>query len=166
MPSLLTTYGMDQTTASAMQGIMQGVGILFVFLGGTITQKLGVKGLILTTAIPIAIGALIYAYVFPNKAVIWLAVICSVLCVAGTISANIGPAITALLFGNKDLNAINPIFSGGASWGGAALATQVIGRVITAAGFSTGYLVAAVICIIGMFSLFGALALNPMKKQA
>ena len=166
MPSLLTTYGMDQTTASAMQGIMQGVGILFVFLGGTITQKLGVKGLILTTAIPIAIGALIYAYVFPNKAVIWLAVICSVLCVAGTISANIGPAITALLFGNKDLNAINPIFSGGASWGGAALATQVIGRVITAAGFSTGYLVAAVICIIGMFSLFGALALNPMKKKS
>ena len=166
MPSLLTTYGMDQSTASAMQGVMQGVGILFVFLGGTITQKLGVKGLILTTAIPIVIGALIYAYVFTNMAVIWLAVVCSILCVAGTISANIGPAITAMLFGNKDLNAINPIFSGGASWGGAALATQVIGRVITAAGFSTGYLVAAIICVVGMFSLFAALALNPMKKKA
>ncbi len=166
MPSLLTTYGMDATTAASMQGIMQGVGILFVFLGGTITQKLGVKGLILTTGVPIVIGALIYAYVFTNMAVIWLAVICSVLCVAGTISANIGPAITALLFGTKDLNAINPIFSGGASWGGAALATQVIGRVITAAGFPNGYLVAAVICVVGMISLFGALALNPMKKKS
>ena len=167
MPSLLTTYGMDQSTASAMQGVMQGVGILFVFLGGTISEKLGVKGLILTTVLPLLAGALIYAYVYPNMAVVWLAVICSVLCVTGAMTTNICPVITATLFGNKDLNAINPIFSGGAFWGGAALATQVIGRVITATGsFSNGYLTAAVICAVGMAGLFAALALNPMKKKA
>ena len=167
MPSLLTAYGMDQSTASAMQGIMQGVGILFVFLGGTISEKLGVKGLILTTVVPLLAGALIYAYVYPNMAVVWLAVICSVLCVTGAMTTNICPVITATLFGNKELNAINPIFSGGAFWGGAALATQVIGRVVTATGsFSTGYLVAAVICFVGMLGLFAALALNPMKKKS
>ncbi len=165
MPSLLTAYGMDQSTASAMQGIMQGVGILFVFLGGTISDKLGVKGLILTTVIPLLAGALIYAFVYPNMAVVWLAVICSVLCVTGAMTSNICPVITAALFGNKDLNAINPIFSGGAFWGGAALATQVIGRVITATGdFAKGYITAAAICVIGMLALFASLAMNPMKK--
>ena len=167
MPSLLTTYGMDDSTAAAMQGIMQGVGILFVFLGGTISEKLGVKGLILTTVVPLVAGALIYAYIYPNMAVVWLAVICSVLCVTGAMTTNICPVITATLFGNKDLNAINPIFSGGAFWGGAALATQVIGRIITGTGsFSNGYLAAAVICLIGMLGLFAALAMNPMKKKA
>ena len=167
MPSLLTTYGMEQSTASAMQGIMQGVGILFVFIGGTISEKLGVKGLILTTVVPLIAGALIYAYVYPNMAVVWLAVICSVLCVTGAMTSNICPVITAVLFGNKDLNAINPIFSGGAFWGGAALATQVIGRVVTATGsFSKGYLTSAAICVVGLVALFGALAMNPMKKKA
>ena len=165
MPSLLTTYGMDQSTASAMQGIMQGVGILFVFLGGTITNKLGIKGLILLTSIPLIAGALIYAYVYPNMAVVWLAVICSVLCVTGAMTSNICPVITATLFGNKDLNSINPIFSGGAFWGGAALATQVIGRVVTATGsFSSGYVTAAAICVVATVLLFVALAANPMKK--
>ncbi len=166
MPSLLTAYGMDQSTASAMQGIMQGVGILFVFIGGTISEKLGVQGLILTTVVPLAVGALIYAFVYPNTAVVWLAVICSVLCVTGAMTSNICPVITGALFGNKDLNAINPIFSGGAFWGGAALATQVIGRIVEAKGFSVGYLAAAVLCAVGMLLLFAALALNPMKKKA
>lgn len=165
MPSLLTTYGMDPSTAASMQGIMQGVGILFVFLGGTITNKLGVKGLILLTAIPVVAGALIYALVYPNMAVVWLAVICSVLCVTGAMTTNICPAITGTLFGNKDLNSINPIFSGGAFWGGAALATQVIGRVVTATGsFPKGYITAAAICVAGMALLFAALAVNPLKK--
>ncbi len=169
MPSLLTAYGMDQSTASAMQGIMQGVGILFVFIGGTISEKLGVKGLILTTVLPLAAGALIYAFVYPNMAVVWLAVICSVLCVTGAMTTNICPVITATLFGNKDLNAINPIFSGGAFWGGAALATQVIGRIIAAneiPNYPNGYLAAAILCVIGLALLFAALALNPMKKKA
>ena len=169
MPSLLTTYGMDQSTASAMQGIMQGVGILFVFIGGTISEKLGIKGLILTTALPLVAGALIYAFVYPNTAVVWLAVICSVLCVTGAMTTNICPVITASLFGNKDLNAINPIFSGGAFWGGAALATQVIGRIIAAKeipNYPNGYLAAAILCVVGMLLLFAALALNPMKKKA
>lgn len=167
MPSLLTTYGMDQSTAAAMQGVMQGVGILFVFLGGAITNKLGVKGLILITAIPVVAGALIYALVYPNMAVVWLAVVCSVLCVTGAMTSNICPVITAVLFGNKDLNSINPIFSGGAFWGGAALATQVIGRVVTATGsFSKGYITAAAICVAGTALLFFALAANPMKKNA
>ncbi len=167
MPSLLTTYGMAQSTASAMQGIMQGVGILFVFLGGAITNKLGIRGLILLTAVPLVAGALIYALVYPNLAVIWLAVICSVLCVTGAMTSNICPVITAALFGNKDLNSINPIFSGGAFWGGAALATQVIGRVVTATGsFSKGYIVAAAICAAGTVLLFLALAASPMKKRS
>ncbi len=165
MPSLLTAYGMDQSTASAMQGVMQGVGILFVFLGGTISAKLGVKGLIIVTAVPLAAGALIYALVYPNNAVVWLAVICSVLCVTGAMTSNICPVITAKLFGNKDLNAINPVFSGGAFWGGAALATQVIGRIITGTGsFANGYIAAAVICVAGCLLLFLALAGDPMKK--
>ncbi len=99
-------------------------------------------------------------------AVVWLAVICSVLCVTGAMTSNICPAITAVLFGNKDLNAINPIFSGGAFWGGAALATQVIGRVVTAtSSFSKGYITAVAICLVGMVLLFFALAANPMKQQ-
>ena len=167
MPSLLTTYGMAQSTASAMQGVMQGVGILFVFLGGTISNKFGVQGLILITVLPLVAGALVYALVYPSMAVIPLAVLCSVLCVTGAMTSNICPVITAVLFGNKDLNAINPIFSGGAFWGGAALATQVIGRVVIATGsFSKGYLTAAAISIAGMVLLFAALAMNPMKKQA
>ena len=166
MPSLLTTYGMEQSTASAMQGIMQGVGILFVFLGGAISSKLGVKGLILVTAVPLAAGALIYALVYPNKTAIWLAVLCSVLCVTGAMTSNICPVITAALFGSKELNSINPIFSGGAFWGGAALATQVIGRIITGTGsFANGYIAAAVICAAGSLLLFLALAGDPMKKK-
>lgn len=167
MPSLLTAYGMTQSTASAMQGIMQGVGILFVFLGGTISNKLGVKGLILLTVAPLVAGALLYALVYPSMAVVWLAVVCSVLCVTGAMTSNICPVITGVLFGSKELNSINPIFSGGAFWGGAALATQVIGRVVTATGsFSKGYITAAAICVCGMALLLCALAANPMKKQA
>ena len=166
MPSLLASYGMTQSTASAMQGIMQGVGILFVFLGGTISNKLGVKGLILLTALPLVAGALLYALVYPNTAVIWLAVLCSVLCVTGAMTSNICPVITQTLFGGRELNEINPIFSGGAFWGGAALATQVIGRVVTATGsFSNGYLTAAAIGVAGMALLLAALVANPMKKQ-
>ena len=57
------------------------------------------------------------------------------------------------------------IFSGGAFWGGAALASQVVGRVITGTGsFANGFTVAAVIGAVGMAVLFLALAVNPMKK--
>ena len=165
MPSLLNANGLG-ASAPAMQGIMQGVGILFVFLGGTISEKLGVRGLILVTALPLIAGALIYALVFPHMAVVWLAVICSVLCVTGAMTSNICPVITATLFGNKDLNSINPIYSGGAFWGGAALATIVIPAVIKASGFSNGYLTAVGICVVGAALLFLALAANPTKKQA
>ncbi len=165
MTSLLKAYGMPETRAAYMQGIMQGVGILFVFLGGAITNKLGVKGLILITAVPVVSGALIYALVYPNAAVMWLAVVCSVLCVTGAMTSNICPVITAVLFGNRELNAINPIFSGGAFWGGAALATQIIGNIITGTqSFANGYIAAAAICAAGVVLLFLALAVSPMKK--
>ena len=113
-----------------------------------------------------AASALLYALVYPNTAVVWLAVLCSVLCVTGAMTTNICPVITQTLFGGRELNEINPIFSGGAFWGGAALATQVIGRVVTATGsFSNGYLTAAAIGVAGMALLLAALVANPMKKQ-
>ena len=87
------------------------------------------------------------------------------LCVSGGVITNICPTITPVLFGNKNLNQINPIFSGGAFWGGAALASQVVGRVVTGTGsYPNGFTVAAVIGIAGMVVLFLALAANPMKK--
>ena len=72
-------------------------------------------------------------------AVVWLAVICSVLCVTGAMTSNICPVITGVLFGSKELNSINPIFSGGAFWGGAALATQIVSPIINRPGDAFGY---------------------------
>ena len=167
MPTFLVTCGLTQSVASSMQGIMQLVGIVFIVSGGTIVSKGGIKGLILFAGIPLVVGCLVYAWVFPNAVSIVLAVICSVLCVTGGVITNICPTITPVLFGNKNLNQINPIFSGGAFWGGATLASQVVGRVVTATGsYSNGFTVAAVIGVIGMIALFLALAANPMKKLA
>jgi len=165
MVTYLVTCGMSQSVASSMQGVMQLFGIVFIILGGTLVNKIGVKGLILFTGVPLAVGCLLYAYVFPNAVTVLMAVICSVLCVTGGVITNICPTITPVLFGNRNLNQINPIFSGGAFWGGAALASQVVGRVITGTGsYANGFTVAAVIGVVGMAALFLALAANPMKK--
>lgn len=165
MVTYLVNCGMSQSVASSMQGIMQLVGIVFILVGGALVNKIGVKGLILFTGVPLAAGCLLYAFVFPTHVTVVMAIICSVLCVSGGVITNICPTITPILFGNKNLNQINPIFSGGAFWGGAALASQVVGRVITGTGsFANGFTVAAVIGAVGMVVLFLALAVNPMKK--
>lgn len=165
MVTYLVTCGMSQSVASSMQGIMQLVGIVFILAGGALVNKIGIKGLILFAGVPLAAGCLLYAFVFPSHVTVVMAIICSVLCVSGGVITNICPTITPILFGNKNLNQINPIFSGGAFWGGAALASQVVGRVITGTGsFANGFTVAAVIGAVGMIVLFLALATNPMKK--
>ena len=165
MPTFLVECGMTQSAASSMQGIMQLVGIVFIIAGGALINKIGIKGLILFAGVPLAVGCLLYAFVFPSSATVVMAVLCSVLCVSGGVITNICPTITPVLFGNKNLNQINPIFSGGAFWGGAALASQVVGRVVTGTGsYPNGFTVAAVIGIAGMVVLFLALAANPMKK--
>ncbi|MCF0137096.1 MAG: MFS transporter [Oscillospiraceae bacterium] len=165
MVTYLTTCGMSQSVASSMQGIMQLFGIVFILLGGALVNKIGIKGLIIFTGVPLAVGCLLYAYVFPGSVTVLMAIICSVLCVTGGVITNICPTITPILFGNKNLNQINPIFSGGAFWGGAALSSQVVGRVITGTGsFANGFTVAAVIGVVGMVALFLALAASPMKK--
>ncbi len=165
MVTYLVNCGMSQSIASSMQGIMQLVGIVFILAGGALVNKIGIKGLILFTGVPLAAGCLLYAFVFPSHVTVVMAVICSILCVSGGVITNICPTITPILFGNKNLNQINPIFSGGAFWGGAALASQVVGRVITGTGsFANGFTVAAVIGAVGMIVLFLALAVNPMKR--
>lgn len=165
MVTYLVNCGMSQSIASSMQGIMQLVGIVFILVGGALVNKIGIKGLILFTGVPLAAGCLLYAFVFPSHVTVVMAVICSILCVSGGVITNICPTITPILFGNKNLNQINPIFSGGAFWGGAALASQVVGRVITGTGsFANGFTVAAVIGAVGMIVLFLALAVNPMKR--
>lgn len=165
MVTYLVNCGMSQSVASSMQGIMQLVGIVFILVGGALVNKIGIKGLILFTGVPLAAGCLLYAFVFPTHVTVVMAVICSVLCVTGGVITNICPTITPILFGNKNLNQINPIFSGGAFWGGAALSSQVVGRVITGTGsFANGFTVAAIIGVVGMIVLFLALAANPMKK--
>lgn len=169
MPTFLKVCGLAEESANSMQGIMQLVGIVFILAGGVLVNKIGVKGLILFSAVPLAAGCLIYAYVFPANAVFPLAVICSVLCVTGGVITNICSAITPVLFGVKSMSQINSIYSGGAFWGGAALASQVIGHFITDAAnsacYSKGFTVAAVIGIVGMVFLFLAIAMNPMKKS-
>lgn len=165
MVTYLTVEGMSQSVASSMQGIMQLVGIVFIIAGGTLVNKIGIKGLILFAGVPLAVGCLLYAFVFPSNVTVVMAIICSVLCVSGGVITNICPTITPILFGNKNLNQINPIYSGGAFWGGAALASQVVGRVITGTGsYPNGFTVAAIIGVVGMVVLFLALAANPMKK--
>ncbi len=165
MVTYLVNCGMSQSIASSMQGIMQLVGIVFILAGGALVNKIGIKGLILFTGVPLAAGCLLYAFVFPSHVTVVMAVICSILCVSGGVITNICPTITPILFGNKNLNQINPIFSGGAFWGGAALASQVVGRVITGTGsFANGFTVAAVIGAVGMIVLFLALAVSPMKR--
>lgn len=165
MPTFLQTCGMSTETASSMQGVMQLVGIVFILAGGALVNKIGIKGLILFAAVPLAVGCILYAFVFPTLATVWFAVICSVLCVSGGVITNVCSTITPVLFGNKSMNQINSIYSGGAFWGGAALASQVVGRVVTAtSSYSYGFLTASVIGVIGMIVLFLALAVNPMKK--
>lgn len=67
------------------------------------------------------------------------------------------------------MSTINSIYSGGAFWGGAALASQIIGRVITdptaSGSYSKGFVIAAVIGVVGMALLYVALMLSPMKKK-
>lgn len=165
MPYYLEACKMTSAQASSMQGIMQLIGIVFILMGGVLVNKIGIKGLILFAGVPLAVGCLLYAYVFPHNATIWFAVVCSVLCVTGGVISNICPVITPALFGNKSLNKINPIYSGGAFWGGAALASQVVGRVLTSTGsFSNAFLTASIIGVVGMLALFLALAVNPTKK--
>lgn len=165
MPYYLEACGMTGGAASSMQGIMQLTGIVFILMGGMLAGKIGIKGLILFAGAPLAVGCMLYAYVFPHNPTIAFAVVCSVLCVTGGVISNLCPAVTPVLFGEKSLNKINPIFSGGAFWGGAALASQVIGRVLTNTGsFSKAFLTASVIGILGMLLLFAALAVNPSKK--
>lgn len=166
MVTYLVTCGMSQSVASSMQGIMQLCGIVFIVAGGALVNKIGIKGLIIFTGFPLAAGCLLYAFVFPSHVTVLFALLFSVLCVTGGVITNICPTITPMLFGNKNLNQINPIFSGGAFWGGAALASQVVGRVITGTNsYANGFVVAAVIGVIGMVFLFFALAVNPMKKR-
>lgn len=166
MPTFLQVSGMSTETASSMQGIMQLVGIVFILAGGALINKIGIKGLILFAALPLAVGCLLYAFVFPSNAVVWFAVICSVLCVSGGVITNVCSGITPVLFGQKSMNQINSIYSGGAFWGGAALASQVVGRVVTATeSYPYGFVTAAVTGLIGTVILFAALKLNPMKKS-
>lgn len=166
MPTFLQVSGMSTETASSMQGIMQLVGIVFILAGGALINKIGIKGLILFAALPLAVGCLLYAFVFPSMPVVWFAVICSVLCVSGGVITNVCSGITPVLFGQKSMNQINSIYSGGAFWGGAALASQVVGRVVTATeSYPYGFVTAAVIGLIGTVILFAALKLNPMKKS-
>ena len=165
MPTFLQVCGMSTETASSMQGIMQLVGIIFILAGGALVNKIGVKGLILFAALPLAAGCLLFALVFPSSPAVPLAVICSVLCVSGGVITNVCSAVTPVLFGARSMNQINSIYSGGAFWGGAALASQVVGRVVTATeSYPYGFITAAAAGVIGMFILFAALAANPMKK--
>lgn len=165
MPTYLTVLGISQAQASSAQGIMQLFGIVFILIGGALVNKAGVKGLIVFTVVPLALGCVLFAVALPAAVSFGLALVFCVLCVTGGVITNICPTITPILFGQKDLNSINPIFAGGAFWGGAALASQVVGRVITGTGnFALGFIVAAIVGVVGAIALFLALAANPMKK--
>ncbi len=167
MPTYLSSFeGPVANASSSMQGIMQFVGIAFVLFGGALVNKIGVKGLILFASVPLALGVLLYALVFPSLAVVWFAIVCSILCVSGAVILNICSTITPVLFGQKAMNRINGIYSGGIFWGGAAVQSLILGAVIAKAGFKGGFITAAAIGIVGMVLLFLALALNPMKKKA
>lgn len=167
MPTFLQVCGMSTQTSSSMQGIMQLVGIVFILAGGALVNKIGIKGLILFAALPLAVGCVLYAFVFPLNVTVWFAVICSVLCVSGGVITNVCSGITPVLFGHKSMNQINSIYSGGAFWGGAAMASQVVGRVVTATeSYPYGFVTAAVIGILGTIILFVALKVNPMKKTS
>lgn len=166
MPYFLEVCGMSSGEASSMQGIMQLTGIVFILLGGVLVNKTGIKGLILFAGIPLAVGCLLFAYVFPHHPTLLFAVVCAVLCVTGGVISNICPVITPVLFGSRELNKINPVFSGGAFWGGAALASQIVGRVLTSTNsFPTAFLTASVIGLAGMVALLFALAFNPLKNN-
>ena len=166
MPTYLSGFeGPVANASSSMQGVMQFVGIAFVLFGGALVNKIGVKGLILFASVPLAVGVLLYALVFPSLAVVWFAVVCSILCVSGAVILNICSTITPVLFGQKAMNRINGIYSGGIFWGGAAVQSLILGAVIAKAGFKGGFITAAAIGIVGMVLLFLALALNPMKKK-
>lgn len=60
MPTFLQICGMSTEIASSMQGIMQLVGIVFILAGGALVNKIGVKGLIIFAAVPLAVGCLLY----------------------------------------------------------------------------------------------------------
>ncbi|MBQ1553470.1 MAG: hypothetical protein IIZ66_07975, partial [Clostridia bacterium] len=108
-------------------------------------------------------------FVFPNVATVWFAIICSVLAVSGGVVANEIAALTPELFGLKSMNQVNSIYTGGATWGGAALASQVVGVFIgqgtAPADYSKGFIAAAVVGGIGTAAMFLAIALNPSKKK-
>ncbi len=166
MPTFLQVCGMSTEVASSMQGVMQLVGIIFILAGGALINKIGIKGLILFASLPLAAGCVLYAFAFPLSVSVPFAVVCSVLCVSGGVITNVCSGITPVLFGQKSMNQINSIYSGGAFWGGAAMASQVVGRVVTATeSYPYGFVTAAVIGIIGTIILFVALKLNPMKKE-
>ena len=169
MPTYLSSFAEKAPSvaaaSSSMQGVMQFVGIAFVLFGGALVNKIGVKGLILFASLPLAVGVLLYAFVFPSLTTVWFAVICSILCVSGAVILNICSTITPVLFGQKAMNRINGIYSGGIFWGAAAVQSLILGAIIGKKGFSGGFLAAAVIGLAGMLMLFLALALNPMKKK-
>jgi len=173
LPTFLKISGMDETQANSMQGIMQFVGIFFVLFGGAIVNKIGVKGLILFAGLPLAAGCLLFGFVFQNIMAVWFAVICSILCVSGAMILNICPVITPALFGQREMNRINAIYSGGVFWGAAAVAAQILNFVISesangevvAMHYDRGFLLAVVFGVAGMVCLFAALAVNPLKKE-
>ena len=165
---------MEENRANSMQGIMQFVGIFFVLFGGAIVNKIGVKGLILLAGVPLAAGCLLFGYAFHDPTAVWFAIICSILCVSGAMILNICPVITPALFGAREMNRINAVYSGGVFWGAAAVAAQILNFVITETvngevvptHYDRGFLLAVVFGVAGMICLFASLALNPMKKKA
>ena len=172
LPTFLKIVGMEENRANSMQGVMQFVGIFFVLFGGAIVNKIGVKGLILLAGVPLAAGCLLFGYAFHDPTAVWFAVICSILCVSGAMILNICPVITPALFGAKEMNRINAVYSGGVFWGAAAVAAQILNFVISEnvngevvpAHYDRGFLLAVVFGVAGMVCLFASLALNPMKK--
>ena len=119
-------------------------------------------------------GSLLFGYAFHDPTAVWFAVICSILCVSGAMILNICPVITPALFGAKEMNRINAVYSGGVFWGAAAVAAQILNFVITEnvngevvpAHYDRGFLLAVVFGVAGMICLFASLALNPMKKKS
>lgn len=174
LPTFLKVIGMEENRANSMQGIMQFVGIVFVLFGGAIVNKIGVKGLILFAGVPLAVGCLLFGFAFKDPNAFWFAIVCSVLCVTGAMILNICPVITPALFGQREMNRINAIYSGGVFWGAAAVAAQIMNFVIneTVNGevvpmhYDRGFLLAVAFGVAGMICLFVSLALSPMKKKS
>ena len=158
-------------------GFIQNIGpwqlvicvvVAFVLFGGAIVSKIGVKGLILLSGLPLSAGCLLFGFAFKDPTAIWFATICSVLCVSGALILNICPVITPTLFGNKEMNRINAIYSGGVFWGAAAVAAQILNFAITsdssgAARYDRGFLLAVIFGVVGMVLLFASLLKNPMR---